>query len=68
MKKTLIVQMLDLCKKYLLCTGKERDGASLLVARLLSRLDLCHDHLVPFVEYSKERLGSDADVFEVIMI
>ena len=29
--------MLNVCKEYLKSTGKERDGAGLLLARLLSR-------------------------------
>ncbi|CAO0797055.1 unnamed protein product [Mucor circinelloides] len=62
--QSLIVNMLDLCKKYLCSTGKERDGASLLIARLLSRQDLCDEHMVPFIEWAKQRLSSDADVFE----
>ena len=66
--QSLIVNMLDLCKKYLCSTGKERDGASLLIARLLSRQDLCDEHMVPFIEWTKQRLSSDADVFEVIFL
>jgi hypothetical protein len=62
---SLIMNMLDLCKRYLCTTGKEREGSSLLIARLLSRQDLCDDYLVPFIEWTKERLGTDADVFEV---
>ncbi|KAG2190201.1 hypothetical protein INT46_006400 [Mucor plumbeus] len=62
--QSLVVNMLDLCKKYLCSTGKERDGASLLIARLLSRQDLCDDHMLPFIKWSKQRLSSDADVFE----
>jgi tubulin-specific chaperone D len=63
---SLIVNMLNICKKYLCSTGKERDGASLLIARLLSRQDLCDDYLVPFIEWTKERLSTAAaDVFEV---
>lgn len=62
---SLIVAMLNLCKRYICITGKERDGASLLVARLLSRQDLCDEYLVPFLEWCKQRLGScDIDVFE----
>ncbi|KAG2210327.1 hypothetical protein INT47_003312 [Mucor saturninus] len=61
---SLIVKMLNLCKRYICTTGKERDGASLLIARLLSRQDLCHEHLVPFIDWAKERLSSGADVFE----
>ena len=57
--------MLNLCKHYICTTGKERDGASLLIARLLSRQDLCHEYLIPFIDWSKERLSSNADVFEV---
>ncbi|GAN10993.1 tubulin-specific chaperone D-like [Mucor ambiguus] len=62
--QSLIVNMLDLCKKYLRSTGKERDGASLLIARLLSRQDLCDEHMLPFIEWAKQRLSMDADVFE----
>ncbi|KAI8340643.1 tubulin folding cofactor D C terminal-domain-containing protein [Chlamydoabsidia padenii] len=61
---SLIVKLLDLCKHYLKATGKERDGASLLIARLLSRRDICDDYLVPYVEWSKETLKNGADVFE----
>ncbi|KAI9308157.1 tubulin folding cofactor D C terminal-domain-containing protein [Cunninghamella echinulata] len=60
----LIKKLLDLCKHYLKATGKERDGASLLVARLLSRRDLYDEHLIPFIEWSKNRMETDADVFE----
>ncbi|KAI8380956.1 tubulin folding cofactor D C terminal-domain-containing protein [Radiomyces spectabilis] len=60
----LIDRMLALCKHYLKSTGKERDGASILVARLLSRQDLCGNYLVPFIEWSMKRLNEDADVFE----
>ncbi|CAO3634880.1 unnamed protein product [Cunninghamella echinulata] len=60
----LIKKLLDLCKHYLKATGKERDGASLLVARLLSRRDLYNEHLIPFIEWSKNRMETDADVFE----
>ncbi|OBZ90614.1 Tubulin-specific chaperone D [Choanephora cucurbitarum] len=63
-EKSLIEKMLDLCKSYLCSTGKERDGASLLIARLLSRQDLCSQYLIPYIEWAKQRLGSDADVFE----
>ncbi|KAI9247117.1 armadillo-type protein [Helicostylum pulchrum] len=62
---SLIVKMLNLCKRYICTTGKERDGASLLIARLLSRQDLCHEYLIPFIDWSKQRLSADADVFEV---
>ena len=57
--------MLNICKKYLCSTGKERDGAGLLIARLLSRQDLCDEYLVPYIQWTKERLNSEADVFEV---
>ncbi|CAO3632731.1 unnamed protein product [Cunninghamella blakesleeana] len=60
----LINKLLDLCKLYIKSTGKERDGASLLVARLLSRRDLYDEYLIPYIEWSKNRLQSDADVFE----
>ncbi|RCH91991.1 hypothetical protein CU098_001782, partial [Rhizopus stolonifer] len=60
----LIEKMLNVCKHYLCTTGKERDGAGLLIARLLSRQDLCQHYLVPYIEWAKQRLSSNADVFE----
>ncbi|KAF7732752.1 hypothetical protein EC973_000024 [Apophysomyces ossiformis] len=62
---SLICRMLGLCKQYLKSTGKEREAAGLLVARLLSRRDLCDEHMVPYFEWCNERLGMDADVFEI---
>lgn len=32
-----------------------------------SRRDLCSEHLIPYIEWCKERLGQDIDVFEVLM-
>ncbi|KAI7897840.1 armadillo-type protein [Cokeromyces recurvatus] len=61
---SLIVRIFELCKRYLRSTGKERDGASLLVARLLARQDICYEYLIPYIVWAKERLSSDADVFE----
>ncbi|KAL1931108.1 hypothetical protein VTP01DRAFT_10245 [Rhizomucor pusillus] len=61
---SLVTRMLTVCKQHLKSTGKERDGASLLVAKLLSRRDLCSEHLIPYIEWCKERLGQDIDVFE----
>ncbi|KAI8140356.1 tubulin folding cofactor D C terminal-domain-containing protein [Fennellomyces sp. T-0311] len=60
---SLITRMLDTCKHYLKSTGKERDGAGLLLARLLSRRDL-GNALVPYIEWTKTRLHEDVDVFE----
>lgn len=62
----LVVKMMNMCKHYLCTTGKERDGASLLVGRLLSRQDLFSEYLVPYIEWCKERFDSGADVFEVL--
>lgn len=67
-QESLIVKMINLCKHYLCTTGKERDGASLLIARLLSRQDLCSEYLIPYIEWAKERLASGADVFEVTIL
>ncbi|KAG0166735.1 hypothetical protein DFQ28_006283 [Apophysomyces sp. BC1034] len=61
---SLISRMLGLCKQYLKSTGKEREAAGLLVARLLSRRDLCGEYMLPYFEWCKERLGDNADVFE----
>ncbi|KAG2226582.1 hypothetical protein INT45_005068 [Circinella minor] len=63
-EESLITRMLNACKEYLKSTGKERDGAGLLLARLLSRRDI-GDALMPYIEWTKERLSGDADVFEI---
>ncbi|KAI7861698.1 tubulin folding cofactor D C terminal-domain-containing protein [Spinellus fusiger] len=61
---SLVVKMLDVCKQYLRSTGKERDSAGILVARLLSRRDHSSEHLLPYIEWCRERLSSDSDIFE----
>ncbi|KAI8979034.1 armadillo-type protein [Pilobolus umbonatus] len=64
-KDSLVIKMINQCKLYLASTGKERDGAGLLVARLLSRQDLSGEYLKPFLQWTKDRLGSKIDVFEI---
>ncbi|KAI9499220.1 tubulin folding cofactor D C terminal-domain-containing protein [Zychaea mexicana] len=61
---SLISRMFNVCKEFLKSTGKERDGAGLLLARLLSRRDI-GDALMPYIDWTKMRLNSDADVFEI---
>ncbi|KAI8059095.1 tubulin folding cofactor D C terminal-domain-containing protein [Gongronella butleri] len=63
-KASLVDNLLCLCKRYLCSTGKEREGASLLVARLISRRDVHSQHLLPYLQWCKARLTADADVFE----
>ncbi|ORX57643.1 ARM repeat-containing protein [Hesseltinella vesiculosa] len=60
----LVEKLLLLCKVYLKSTGKERDGASVLVARLLSRRDVSHDHLIPYITWCRQQLDANDDVFE----
>ncbi|KAH8549512.1 armadillo-type protein [Umbelopsis sp. PMI_123] len=64
-QQSLINRLLDIHKRYLGCTGKERDASSILVARLLSRRDVSSEHLIPYLEWAKEELSSTQDVFKV---
>ncbi|KAI8577490.1 hypothetical protein K450DRAFT_212781 [Umbelopsis ramanniana AG] len=64
-QQSLINRLLDIHKRYLGCTGKERDASSILVARLLSRRDVSTEHLIPYLQWAKEELSSIHDVFKV---
>jgi len=55
----LVDDMIATGKKYLQCAGKDRDGACLFLARLLTRKDTCNVYLSEFIEWAKETLQSD---------
>ncbi|RUS18496.1 hypothetical protein BC937DRAFT_88708, partial [Endogone sp. FLAS-F59071] len=59
----IVRRMIDLCKLYLRSTGKERDGASILVARLLTRRDIAATHLAEYITWAIEQIQGDVDVF-----
>ncbi|KAF9899880.1 hypothetical protein BX616_002798, partial [Lobosporangium transversale] len=64
----LVDQMIETAKSFLNKAGKDRDGASLFLARLLTRKDTCGVYLPEFVEWSKTTLGSNPVVFQAIGI
>ncbi|KAF9902183.1 hypothetical protein EC991_005196 [Linnemannia zychae] len=55
----LVDQMIEKGKTFLQCAGKDRDGASLFLARLLTRKDTCRVYLPEFVNWAKETLQSE---------
>ncbi|KAF9953260.1 hypothetical protein BGZ70_000310 [Mortierella alpina] len=64
----LVDQMIDSAKLYLDCAGRDRDGASLFLARLLTRKDTCMLYLPEFVEWSNNVLSSEPNAFQTIGI
>lgn len=55
----LVDQMIERGKTYLQCAGKDRDGASLFLARLLTRKDTCRVYLPEFVHWARDCLQSE---------
>ncbi|KAK5823035.1 tubulin folding cofactor D C terminal-domain-containing protein [Linnemannia elongata] len=55
----LVDQMIESGKTYLHCAGKDRDGASLFLARLLTRKDTCRVYLPEFVHWARDSLQSE---------
>ncbi|KAF9096373.1 hypothetical protein BGX29_008588 [Mortierella sp. GBA35] len=55
----LVDDMIEMGKTFLQCAGKDRDGASLFLARLLTRKDTCRVYLPEFVQWAKNTLQSD---------
>ncbi|KAF9191021.1 hypothetical protein BGZ51_007854 [Haplosporangium sp. Z 767] len=64
----LVDQMIDTAKTYLDCAGKDRDGSSLFLARLLTRKDTCDIYLPEFVEWSKSIFSCEPNTFQAIGI
>ncbi|KAF9275663.1 hypothetical protein BGZ68_010600 [Mortierella alpina] len=64
----LVDQMMDCAKLYLDCAGRDRDGASLFLARLLTRRDTCTFYLPEFVDWSSNVLSSEPNAFQTIGI
>ncbi|KAF9354091.1 hypothetical protein BGX26_008096 [Mortierella sp. AD094] len=65
---TLVDQMIETSKVYLDRAGKDRDAASLFLARLLTRKDTCILYLPEFIDWSKKTLSSNPNVFQAIGI
>ncbi|OLL24356.1 Tubulin-specific chaperone D [Neolecta irregularis DAH-3] len=62
-EKKLVDQILNIGKPYLQSSGKEREGAAVLIARLLGRKDTCGE-LGGYIEWCYETWNADnSDVF-----
>lgn len=59
----LVAQIVDLCKDCLCEAGRPRDGASYLLARLLTRPDMEEDTLVDFLQWSDRILRTTTNTF-----
>ncbi|KAG0043760.1 hypothetical protein BGZ83_011058, partial [Gryganskiella cystojenkinii] len=64
----LVDDMVEAGKTFLDCAGKDRDGAALFLARLLTRKDTCTLYLTEFVEWCKKVLTLEPSIFQVIGI
>lgn len=67
-KFPLMNHMIELSKFYLKATGKERDGAAVLLSRLLTRRDIAELYLADYIKWAQDDLGNDKDVFAIIGI
>ncbi|KAG9297370.1 hypothetical protein G9A89_009454 [Geosiphon pyriformis] len=67
-KIPLVDQMIDLSKLYLNATGKERDGAAVLLSRLLTRRDIASTYLADYVEWATHVAQQNKNIFTVIGI
>ncbi|KAF9405471.1 hypothetical protein BGZ94_003525, partial [Podila epigama] len=67
-KIPLVDKMIETGKFYLDCAGKDREGAALFLARLLTRKDTCKTYLPEFVAWSKELMGHEPNVFHTLGI
>ncbi|CAG8498625.1 14423_t:CDS:10 [Ambispora leptoticha] len=57
-----------LSKFYLNVTGKERDGAAVLLSRLLTRRDIAASYLADYVEWATKEAKTNENVFTAIGI
>ncbi|KAF9304160.1 hypothetical protein BGZ74_002247 [Mortierella antarctica] len=64
----LVDEMIETGKLYLDCAGRDREGAALFLARLLTRKDTCKTYLPEFVAWSKELMAKEPNVFHSLGI
>ncbi|CAG8461477.1 14387_t:CDS:10 [Funneliformis mosseae] len=64
-KFPLVDHMIDLSKFYLKATGKERDGAAVLLSRLLTRRDIAEAYLKDYVQWAVIEVRNVKDVFTI---
>ncbi|KAH6593687.1 hypothetical protein BASA61_004210 [Batrachochytrium salamandrivorans] len=63
--RMLVDRMLDVGKQFLDSPGKEYEGASIFIMRILSRKDSSQTHLLPFIEESFETIRMAEDIFTI---
>ncbi|KAF9436861.1 hypothetical protein BGZ76_002746 [Entomortierella beljakovae] len=64
----LVDQMIETSKGYMDRAGKDRDAASVFLARLLTRKDTSILYLPEFIDWSKSVLSSNPNLFQAIGI
>ncbi|KAF9581923.1 hypothetical protein BGW38_000889, partial [Lunasporangiospora selenospora] len=64
----LVDEMIETARQYLDCAGKDKEAASLFLARLLTRKDTCKVYLHEFIDWSREKLSNEPSIFETIGI
>ncbi|CAJ0762706.1 18083_t:CDS:10, partial [Entrophospora sp. SA101] len=64
-KIPLVENMIRLSKFYLEATGKERDGAAILLSRLLTRCDMAEKYLNNYVQWERDEARNNKDVFTI---
>ncbi|CAI2185044.1 20232_t:CDS:10 [Funneliformis geosporum] len=64
-KFPLVDHMIGLSKFYLKATGKERDGAAVLLSRLLTRRDIAEAYLKDYIQWAGSEVRNVIDVFTI---
>ncbi|RHZ45413.1 hypothetical protein Glove_680g46 [Diversispora epigaea] len=64
-KFPLMDHMIQLSKYYLKATGKERDGAAVLLSRLLTRRDIAEVYLADYIQWAQGEVKDNKDVFTI---
>ncbi|KAJ3341590.1 hypothetical protein HDU93_004492 [Gonapodya sp. JEL0774] len=62
-QQNLVDRMVQVGKLYLSSTGKEGEGAAVMLARLLIRKDTVTSHLSTFLEWAMDQVKETSDVF-----
>ncbi|KAI9142406.1 armadillo-type protein [Paraphysoderma sedebokerense] len=62
-QKSIIEQLMDVGKQYLTSTGKEREGAAILLARLLTRKDTAESALISFISWAVDTVRENGNIF-----
>lgn len=63
----LVERILAIAQKYLVCVGKEYDGACVLALRLLTRKDVVEEKLMPFIQWQVDQImEEEAEIFQVM--